>query len=387
MKKLRIVVCLLASVLASSLLYAQEPGTCAIYNVGWSSNQSTSDAQEHNTGDHRDVVNFTGSCSYSGNNKAGACAIQCSETTTSLFSDSEDLTNILYTHVLNDVKTNGMGGSNGPSVTCGGQVAFGVLSCPKVFGCNLTVTINGSVYGLGGSATYNPTSTLFKNTLSYPYICGAQTSPGCILNQEPTYPPDGQGGNWEWNPTTCEWVWHSTGNHTPIIIDTDGAGFHLTSAAQGINWDFFGNGKPFQIAWTQAGSTNGWLAIDLNGNGKINSAKELFSNVAPQPHSDNPNGFLALAVYDENHDGVIDSRDSVWPRLLVWIDLNHDGISQPNELHHLGDIGIHSISLQYTDSPLTDAYGNKFHLKGHLNPDKGDDVDRVIYDVYLTSVD
>jgi hypothetical protein len=168
------------------------------------------------------------------------------------------------------------------------------------------------------------------------------------------------------------WGWRRYGN-TPIIIDTDSSGFHLTSAAQGIKWDFFGSGKPIQIAWT----TNGWLAIDLNGNGKIDSAKELFSNIAAQPKNEDPNGFLALAAYDENMDGNINSRDSVWSRLLVWIDSNHEGISQPRELHHLDDIGIHSMSVQYTESPLTDVYGNQFHLRGRLNPDRGDDVDRI----------
>jgi hypothetical protein len=71
--------------------------------------------------------------------------------------------------------------------------------------------------------------------------------------------------------------------------------------------------------------------------------------------------------------------------LLVWIDANHDGISQPEELRHLDDIGIHSIGLMYTESRREDTYGNEFRYKGHLNPDKGDKVDRVIYDVILTN--
>jgi hypothetical protein len=173
------------------------------------------------------------------------------------------------------------------------------------------------------------------------------------------------------------------------VIDTDGSGFHLTSAASGVLFDFFGNGKPVQIAWTAQGSTNGWLALDREGDGEISSAKDLFGNITAQPPSDSPNGFLALAVFDEpanggNGDGIIDNRDAVWPKLLVWIDANHDGISQPEELHHLDDVGIHSIGLMYTESLHVDAYGNQFRYKGHLNPDKGDNVNRVIYDVILT---
>ena len=165
----------------------------------------------------------------------------------------------------------------------------------------------------------------------------------------------------------------------------------MTSAANGVLFDFYGNGKPIQIAWTAKGSTNGWLALDLNGDGVINSALELFGNITPQPRSADPNGFLALAVYDQpanggNGDGVIDKQDAVWSKLLVWIDTNHDGVSQPSELHHLDAIGIHSISLKYIKTPFTDAYGNQFRYKGSLNPDGGDDVDRTIYDVFLATV-
>src|SRR5215469_5351122 len=177
---------------------------------------------------------------------------------------------------------------------------------------------------------------------------------------------------------------------SPIVIDTDGSGFHLTSASEGVMFDFFGTGKPIQIAWTESGSTNGWLALDRNGNGTIDSAGELFGNITAQPPSNHPNGFLALAVFDlpengGNGDGVIDSRDAIWPQLLVWIDSNHDGISQSWELHHLDDMGIHSIALRYVETPFTDAYGNHFRYRGSLNPDKGDDVDRVIYDVFLVT--
>jgi hypothetical protein len=37
-------------------------------------------------------------------------------------------------------------------------------------------------------------------------------------------------------------------------------------------FDFFGDSKPMLIAWTAPGSTNGWLALDRNGNGIIDRA-------------------------------------------------------------------------------------------------------------------
>lgn len=110
--------------------------------------------------------------------------------------------------------------------------------------------------------------------------------------------------------------------------------------------------------------------------------QQYFDPKDPHP---NLNGFNALKFYDSNHDGLIDSKDVEWPKLLVWIDKNHDGISQPDELHHLDDVGIHSLSLAYENSPKVDKYGNQFRLRGTLNPDASDDVDRVIYDVTLTT--
>jgi hypothetical protein len=213
----------------------------------------------------------------------------------------------------------------------------------------------------------------------------------------PTSPqPAGNGsGYWYWSVTSCSWQYQSCGNGvtsgngcgsaSPIIIDTDGDGFHLTSADDGVYFDFFGNGQIRRVAWTAAGSTNGWLALDRNGNGQIDSAKDLFGNITEQPASSNPNGFLALAVYDSNGDGLIDKHDPIWPNLLVWIDANHDGISQPDELHRLDDVGVHSICLKYVESAHTDAFGNEFRYNGKLNPVKGDDVNRVIYDVFLTT--
>jgi hypothetical protein len=210
-----------------------------------------------------------------------------------------------------------------------------------------------------------------------PPVCGDQECTGCV--------PDCS-GEYTWDPELCSCVIATS----PIIIDTDGKGFQLTSAGAGVLFDFFGTGKPIQIAWTAPGSTNGWLALDRNGNGVIDSAKELFGNVTPQPLSDDQNGFLALAVFDDplnggNGDGIIDRRDAVWPKLLVWIDANHDGVSQANELRHLDPIGILSIGLMYRESKREDQYGNEFRYKGSLNPGLNDKVNRVIYDVILAN--
>ncbi len=171
------------------------------------------------------------------------------------------------------------------------------------------------------------------------------------------------------------------------------ARFHLTTAANGVMFDIAGDGSPIQLAWTAADSGNAFLALDRNNNGKIDSGRELFGNFTEQPESPDRNGYLALQEFDKpanggNGDGIIDSRDAVYSKLLLWIDANHDGISQPNELHTLPQLGVFSISLRYHAEPFTDQYGNWFHYRAALNPDPQDGRSadgRWTYDVFFVN--
>ncbi len=178
---------------------------------------------------------------------------------------------------------------------------------------------------------------------------------------------------------------------SPIIIDVTGHGFQLTSASAGVLFDINGDGIKEQIAWTHASASNAFLVLDRNHNGVIDNGLELFGNSTPQPSSPIKNGFLALAEYDKpenggNGDGVIDEKDAIFSQLRLWIDANHNGISEPDELFSLKAKGVKSISVSYKQSNRTDEFGNVFRYRAPVRWLSTDNTTTWAYDVFLSAL-
>lgn len=144
---------------------------------------------------------------------------------------------------------------------------------------------------------------------------------------------------------------------SPLIVDLDNKGIGLSAPFPGTAFDLDGNGRVEHISWPVS-TTTPFLALDLNGNGTIDTGAELFGNHSPGPDgTKSANGFLALARYDENRDGLIDARDEVYGRLRLWAD-DGDAIAAPAELLTLESQGIEAIDLAYTDAKEKDEFGN-----------------------------
>lgn len=140
-------------------------------------------------------------------------------------------------------------------------------------------------------------------------------------------------------------------------------------------------GQTNLVHWPEAESKAYFLVLDKNGNGKVDDGTELFGDQGGYK-----NGFENLASYDLNRDGVIDPKDSVFNKLLLWYDKNADGVTQKDELISLKKMGIQSITLSYVNETVKFGDRAEYREKADFSFVKGKKkkVGKIV-DIWLSS--
>ena len=159
---------------------------------------------------------------------------------------------------------------------------------------------------------------------------------------------------------------------SPLVLDLDGDGVEIrqlvSGAATQVLFDHDADGIRTGTAWAKA--DDGLLALDRDGNGTIDSGRELFGNntllASGQRAAD---GYAALADLDSNADGQITALDALYDQLRVWRDLDQDGISDEGELQSLAETGITRIGLDKTASTQILSDGTKLYGTGGFTID------------------
>jgi hypothetical protein len=123
----------------------------------------------------------------------------------------------------------------------------------------------------------------------------------------------------------------------PLVINFGGTAAQLTSAKFSFDIDSDGSAEP--VSFVAPGSA--FIALDRNGDGKINDGSELFG-------AQSGDGFQDLAAFDEDRNGWIDDNDAIFAQLQAW---SKD--EQGNDtLSSLKDRGVGALFLGRTATPF-----------------------------------
>jgi hypothetical protein len=96
---------------------------------------------------------------------------------------------------------------------------------------------------------------------------------------------------------------------SPLVLDLDGDGLQLST--ERVRFDLRATGQPQRVTWV--GPREGFWAMDLNGDGRVTSGRELFGNHSDCHAEKCADGATALAIYDNPVMGAMPMAASTAP--------------------------------------------------------------------------
>lgn len=124
----------------------------------------------------------------------------------------------------------------------------------------------------------------------------------------------------------------------PLVINFGGNAAELSTTR--FRFDLDADGVAENISALRPGS--GYLALDANGDGKINDGSELFG-------PGTGDGFSELAGHDADGNGWLDAADPIFSKLRIW---TRDANGQ-DRLFALGQLGIGALYVGGIDAAFT----------------------------------
>lgn len=149
-----------------------------------------------------------------------------------------------------------------------------------------------------------------------------------------------------------------------IRLDDSGELPRLTAPGSGVKFDIDGDGDLDQVAWTASGSNVAVLAIDIDRDGRITSGKELLGSHMVPAASNGPSALLQLfEASGAPISGAVERGHQLYEQILLWSDVNHNGVSEPGELRRAREL-FTGIGLGFIKESSLDEHGNRTRYKG-----------------------
>lgn len=173
----------------------------------------------------------------------------------------------------------------------------------------------------------------YDGILSSGAINVSQSSDGKTFDIETSFP--GQEG-------------YCGGYHSPLMVFMDKEVPKFNNVVE------FNIGANQRTYWPEKNHAGYFLALP-NKHGKVISGDELFGESEKYK-----NGFAKLAIHDSNKDGVIDSKDPVFKKLVLWKDKSGKAVYSKKDAIPLASL-IKSINLKY--EPHINAISEKVQFR------------------------